>query len=152
MNSRLLSHLLGPLLLTIACCSKANENQRNEFNRQITFLEQQRTVYVAIAADESEREQGLMFRQELAGDQGMLFIYPDQARRGMWMKNTLLALDVVFLSGEGYIVALLKDLQPCRKDPCRIYDSKASARYMLELNAGFIDKHGLKVGQKVTLP
>ncbi|WP_446810312.1 DUF192 domain-containing protein [Methylomonas sp. 2BW1-5-20] len=152
MKPRLLSHLLGPLLLIIACCSKANENPRSEFNRQITFEEQQRTVYVAIAANESEREQGLMFRQELAGDQGMLFIYPDQARRGMWMKNTLLALDVVFLSGEGYIVALLKNLQPCRKDPCRIYDSKASARYMLELNAGFIDKHGLKVGQKVTLP
>lgn len=68
------------------------------------------------------------------------------------MKNTLLALDVLFLSGDGKIVAMLKDLQPCRREPCRIYDSKIPARYMLELSAGFIDKHTLEVGQQITLP
>lgn len=144
--------MIGLFLLSVSPCKRAAASQFDDFNHKITFVDQQRTVYVAIADDESERERGLMFRQELAEDQGMLFIYPDQARRGVWMKNTLLALDVLFLSGDGKIVAMLKDLQPCNQEPCRIYDSKTPARYMLELSAGFIDKHTLKVGQQITLP
>lgn len=144
--------IFGLAVLVTLSSTGASANAFTEFNRQLTFVDQQRIVYVAIAANESERERGLMFRQELAADQGMLFIYPDQTRRALWMKNTLLALDVVFLAGDGRIVGLLKDLQPCAKDPCRIYDSKVAARYMLELPAGFIDKHIIKVGQKVSFP
>jgi hypothetical protein len=139
------------LLLTLNS-GNASADTFTEFKHAITFVEQQRIVYAAIASNESEHEHGLMFHKTLAEDQGMLFVYPDQAQRALWMKNTLLALDVVFLSGDGRIVALIKDLQPCPKDPCRIYDSKVAARYMLELPAGFIDKHAIKVGQTVTLP
>jgi hypothetical protein len=139
------------LLLTLNS-GDASADTFTEFSHAITFVEQQRIVYAAIASNESEREHGLMFHKTLAEDQGMLFVYPDQTQRALWMKNTLLALDVVFLSGDGRIVALLKNLQPCTKDPCRIYESKTAARYMLELPAGFIDKHAIKVGQTVTLP
>jgi len=144
--------VIGLFLLSASSCNQAAASQFDDFNHKITFVDQQRTVYVAIAADNDSRERGLMFRRELTEDQGMLFVYPDQSRRGVWMKNTLLALDVLFLSGDGKIVAMLKDLQPCRHEPCRIYDSKIPARYMLELSSGFIDKHLLKVGQQITLP
>ncbi|AMK77999.1 MULTISPECIES: DUF192 domain-containing protein [Methylomonas] len=152
MHSYLSRSIFGIVFLVALNSAGASANALTEFNHQITFVDQQRIVYVAIAANESEREHGLMFRQALAEDQGMLFVYPDQSQRAVWMKNTLLALDVVFLSGDGRIAALLKDLQPCSKDPCRIYNSKVPARYILELPAGFIDKHAIKIGQTVTLP
>jgi uncharacterized membrane protein (UPF0127 family) len=139
-----------PLLILIS--QSVSANAFTEFKQPITFVEQQRIVYAAVASSENEREYGLMFQTKLAEDQGMLFIYPDQAERAMWMKNTLLALDVVFLSSDGRIVALLKDLQPCLKDPCRIYKSKVPAKFMLELPAGAIDKYAIKVGQTATLP
>ena len=118
----------------------------------MVFQEQQHTVYVAIAADESQRAQGLMHRKELAKDHGMLFIYPDIARQGIWMKNTLIALDVLFLAADGRVVDILQDLPPCTKDPCRIYVSKVAAKYMLELPAGFVGEHAVKVDQQLLLP
>ncbi|NOV30813.1 DUF192 domain-containing protein [Methylomonas sp. ZR1] len=152
MHSYLSSTIFGIAFIMTLSSAQASANGFTEFNHPIRFVDQQRIVYAAIAANESEREQGLMFRQTLAEDQGMLFVYPDQTHRAVWMKNTLLALDVVFLAGGGQIVGLLKDLQPCAKDPCRIYDSKVPARYILELPAGFIDKHAIQVGQTVALP
>ncbi len=152
MHTRFSSLILGLTLLTTSQCGVAFASAFDDFTQPITFVNQQRTIYVAVAANEPERERGLMFRQELAENQGMLFINPDIARRGIWMKNTLLALDVLFLSGDGNIVSMLKDLPPCRKDPCRIYDSKLPARYMLELPAGSIAKYLINVGQTVSLP
>ncbi|CAD6874665.1 DUF192 domain-containing protein [Methylomonas fluvii] len=152
MRSYLSCTIFGIAFIVTLSSAGASANAFTEFNHPITFLTQQRIVYAAIAANESEREHGLMFRHTLAEDQGMLFVYPDQTHRAVWMKNTLLALDVVFLAGDGRIVGLLKDLQPCAKDPCRIYDSKVAARYILELPAGFIDKHTIQLGQTVSLP
>lgn len=152
MRPLLTRSIVGSAFLLTMYIADASATAFTEFSRPLTLIEQQRTVYVAIAANDSERERGLMFRQDLGENQGMLFVYPDQAHRGVWMKNTLIALDVIFLSGDERIVAMLKDLPPCIKDPCRIYDSKLPARYILEVRAGFIDKHALKLGQLVTLP
>lgn len=106
---------------------------------------------VEIADTTPLREFGLMHREFLAENQGMLFVYPDLALRGVWMKNTLLTLDIVFLSADGAIVSMLRNLTPCIKDSCPVYTSKVPAQYMLEVNSGFIDKHQLQAGQKVTL-
>lgn len=118
----------------------------------IIFVEQQLEIGIEIASSKAQRERGLMHRTRLGENQGMLFAYPDQAPRGVWMKNTLLPLDVLFLAGDGSIVAMLNNLQPCPSDPCPIYNSQASARYMLELNAGFITKNNVKIGQPLRLP
>ncbi|MDD1622223.1 MAG: DUF192 domain-containing protein, partial [Methylococcaceae bacterium] len=83
---------------------------------------------------------------------GMLFAYPDQEPRRVWMKNTLLPLDVLFLANDGRIVAMLDNLQPCASDPCPIYNSQVDAMYMLELNAGFIKNHNVEVDQTLQLP
>jgi len=152
MNPSLSSSVLALFLLTTSLHQKALAGSLEAFDTPITLIEQQRIVYVAIARNDNERERGLMFQRDLGENQGMLFIYPDLARRSVWMKNTLLALDVVFLSGDGRIVARLENLQPCHRDPCRIYDSKVPARYMLELSAGYIEKHALKPGQQISLP
>lgn len=109
------------------------------------------TLHVEMADTETLRESGLMHRTALAENAGMLFVYPDEDIRGVWMKNTLLALDVLFLSESGKIASMLPNLQPCRHDPCPVYSSKRKARYMLEVNAGFIDRHRIKLDQDVML-
>lgn len=108
-------------------------------------------INVELADTDWLREKGLMHRPVLAQDRGMLFVFQEQAERSVWMKNTLLPLDVLFLSEDGAVVGLLADLSPCRQAACPIYDSGAPARYMLEVNAGFIAKHGIGLGQVLTL-
>ena len=108
-------------------------------------------IEAEIADTQALREHGLMHRTHLNENHGMLFVYPDQAIRGVWMKNTLIPLDVLFISDDGKIVTLLRNLQPCRQEPCPISISSADAQYMLEVNAGFIDQHHIKEGQELII-
>jgi uncharacterized membrane protein (UPF0127 family) len=114
-------------------------------------LEDGYRLQVEIADTKTQRERGLMHRTQLGADAGMLFVYPDQDIRGVWMKNTRLALDVLFLSADGKVVSILPNLAPCAADPCRAYSSMARARYMLEANSGFVGKHRITVGQRLKL-
>lgn len=152
MNNRLRSAIAALMLNSAPTHGLALAADQNTFPNKLFFENEQHPVYVAIASTAEQRELGLMFRQELGPAQGMLFVYADQRPRSMWMKNTLIALDVLFISADAEIVAILKNLPPCRKDPCQIYDSQIPAQYMLELPAGFVDRHGLGLGRKITLP
>lgn len=108
-------------------------------------------VDVEIADTEALRQLGLMHRQQLDEDQGMLFVYQNQAVRAVWMKNTFIPLDVLFLSSDGTVLSILPNLQPCKKDPCPVFTSRGNAQYMLEVVAGFIEKHRIELGQKLFL-
>ncbi len=109
------------------------------------------SIGIEVADTEEQRQRGLMQRTSLESDRGMLFVFDQAARQGVWMKNTLIALDVLFLSEQGQITEILNDLQPCPRDPCPIYVSKSAAKYMLELQAGFIDSHHVEPGQTLQL-
>jgi uncharacterized membrane protein (UPF0127 family) len=130
--------------------SAENINTKPMFN--LTFITQKLDIPVEIAINQIEREQGLMFRTQLSINQGMLFVFPDQAVHDVWMKNTYLPLDVVFLSADGHIVSILENLQPCLHEPCEIYSPQVAANFMLELNAGFSHLHQLQIGQALRLP
>lgn len=149
MNTQLTRFLSALLLLTTTLLVSAAENRKDNEPSSVIFETQNFEVGVEVASEKAQREQGLMHRTHLDENRGMLFIFPDQAVRGVWMKNTLLALDVLFLTGDGRIVTMLRNLQPCRSLSCPTYDSQLPARYMLELNAGFIDRHQVKTGQRV---
>ncbi len=152
MNIRLRSAIAALVLALTTDAKPAQADGQTPFAHKLIFENQQHPVYVAIANSTEQRELGLMFRRELGPNQGMLFVYADQRPRSMWMKNTLIALDVLFVSADARIAAFLTNLPPCRKDPCRIYDSQIPAQYMLELPAGFIDRHAIGIGQKLVLP
>jgi len=124
----------------------------NEGLKSITFLQQQLEIEVEVAATQMEQERGLMFRTQMPENHGMLFVFTQPAVVNVWMKNTLLPLDVLFLSADGRIVSMLPNLPPCLKDPCRVYSSVKAGSYMLELNAGFIKNHQLAEGQQLRLP
>lgn len=104
---------------------------------------------VEVMRTEQERERGLMFRRFLPKDRGMLFDFKTEQPVMMWMKNTYIPLDMVFIAHDGRVVGIAKDAEPLSE---RIIPSGAPAAGVLEVNAGEADAIGLKVGDKVQHP
>jgi len=107
-------------------------------------------LMVEIADDPREQTRGLMERTALGEDRGMLFVYPDEEVLSFWMKNTLIPLSIAFIGSDGRIVDL-QDMKPLDDDPPH-YVSAEPARYALEVNKGYFEKHGIKVGDRADLP
>jgi len=89
---------------------------------------------VEVANTSEERQRGLMFRESIGENEGMLFIFPNEAFQGFWMKNTLIPLDVIWISGEGKVVDI-QTLQPCDTEECSISQPIEKAQYVLEVGA-----------------
>lgn len=100
---------------------------------------------VELAVTPDERRQGLMYRPSLPADQGMLFVFPNDRRRCMWMRNTRIPLSVAFIAADGTIVNLadmapLDDATHCSRGPIR---------YALEVNRGWFAEHGIAAGDQI---
>ncbi len=92
--------------------------------------------------------QGLMFREYLGEEEGMLFVFEKEAIYSFWMKNTLIPLDIIWLSKSKKIVHIEHAI-PCTTKKCRSYMPKATAMYAIEVNSGFAEKNGAKIGDTV---
>lgn len=95
------------------------------------------SFYIEVADTQAEREQGLMYRESLAANQGMLFVWEQEAPRNFWMKNTLIPLDMIWLDANKTIVDI-QAAEPCQVQNCPIYSGKVPAQYVLELNQGVL--------------
>ena len=92
---------------------------------------------IEVAANDAERARGLMFRDALPADHGMLFIHERQEPQAYWMKNTRIPLDILYFDNARKLVSQQRDVPPCSLgDACPPYPSDAPARFVLELNAG----------------
>lgn len=107
-------------------------------------------VAVEIADSDAERQLGLMNRESLAEDAGMLFAFDEDVDFGFWMKNTLIPLSIAFADAEGAIVRIL-DMEPCEADPCPVYDPDATYRTALEVNQGAFGDWGVAEGDRLVL-
>ena len=107
-------------------------------------------VLIEIADGPFEQVRGLMHRTVLGEDRGMLFVYPEEQRLSFWMKNTLIPLSVAFIDSERRIIDI-QDMKPLDDEPPS-YVSAEPAQYALEVNQGFFEKRGVKVGDRVELP
>lgn len=96
-----------------------------------------------VAASGEEKERGLMFRTALAADEGMLFLYGESLPRYMWMKNTLIPLDMLFLDAEGRILHLHPGAQPHSLEPV---GARLPIRSVVELQGGISEKLGIRIG------
>ena len=106
---------------------------------------------VELADDDAERARGLMFRDAMADDRGMLFIHDAQEPQAYWMKNTKIALDILYFDNDRKLVSQQRGVPPCSLgDACPSYPSNAPARYVLELNAGQAEKLKLQDGATLT--
>lgn len=103
------------------------------------------TLRVEVAASEAEKRTGLMFRRNLGENSGMLFVYEEEGRWAMWMKNTYLPLSVAFLDREGRIINI-EDMQPLTEDS---HQAAGPAKYALEVNQGWFAKRGIGRGDRV---
>jgi len=103
-------------------------------------------VQVELARTPAEQEQGLMFREALAEDAGMLFVFPGSERHTFWMKNTLIPLDMIFVDEGGRVVGLVERAEP-RTLTAR--EVEAPSRYVLEVNGGWAARHGVRPGDRI---
>lgn len=101
---------------------------------------------VELALTIEEQMQGLMNRQSLSYNKGMLFIFSENAIHKFWMKNTLIALDMIWIDESRKVVFIEENVQPCVIDDCDSYGPDSKIKYVLEVNAGMAKEIKLKVG------
>ena len=114
-------------------------NTQKIANKNITFN-------VEVAKTIEERKTGLMYRKKLLNNEGMLFIFPREKIIRLWMKNTYIPLDVIFISENNVIVDIKKNMEKLSET---IVKSKVKSRYALEFNAGLINKLDIEIGDKI---
>ena len=107
-------------------------------------------IKAEIADTEEKRGMGLMFRENLDEDTGMLFIFNDEYLYTFWMKNTLIPLDIIFIDENNYIVDIVY-ADPCEEEPCKSYKPKKSAKYVLEVNGNFTIENNINAGDKLII-
>jgi hypothetical protein len=142
-----MSRILFALLLAVAAaCARAPSGATVVFDGSGATAR----VRVEIADTPALREKGLMGRTSLADDAGMLFVWPEDTASPFWMKDTLVPLSIAFISADERIVGIL-DMDPCRADPCPVYDAHVTYRMALEANKGAFAKLGVRVGDRARL-
>ncbi len=105
-------------------------------------------IEVEIADDDAERSQGLMFRESLGEDCGMVFVFDEEQPLSFWMRNTLVPLSIAYIDSDGRIVSI-RDMEPLDETSV---PSEGPARYALEVNQGFFEENGVEAGDEVELP
>jgi uncharacterized membrane protein (UPF0127 family) len=104
---------------------------------------------VELATTDAERSQGLMYRASMPQDAGMVFLFDGLEIRPFWMKNCHFPLDLIYTLRDGTIVDVLKNVPPCKADPCPSYPPKEKADTVVEVNAGIAEKNGAVAGAKL---
>ena len=108
-------------------------------------------VAAEVAATGAARARGLMFRDSLDERAGMVFPFDVPGHYPFWMKNVRIPLDILWLDAGGRVVWIVERAEPCTSEPCPMYVPGAEASYVVEVIGGFAAKHGVAVGDAVTL-
>jgi uncharacterized membrane protein (UPF0127 family) len=151
-RSGLLAALSGLVLLIAACAGAGTPRDANgrplEPLTVVTASGEHRFM-VEIADNDAARQRGLMEREPLPDDRGMLFQFPDVAERGFWMRNTPSPLDIIYIDPHGRIVSIARNTTPMSDE---IIPSNGPASGVLELRAGRADEIGARPGDRVRHP
>ena len=145
---KLLSPVLAVSLFMLSIMA-TDVNAQASFPRDTLSVQTETQSYdfdVELALDDSHRQYGLMFRDSLPEMSGMLFVYDRKRDLSMWMKNTFIPLDILFIDGNGKIMNIAKSAQP---RSISIIRSKREAKAVLELNGGLTDKLGIGAGDRI---
>ncbi|AOF88481.1 DUF192 domain-containing protein [Sinorhizobium sp. RAC02] len=144
-----LARLMGALLALFLCLVPA-AFAAETFDKQplaiITKDGKSHAFTVELAVTPRQREQGLMNRRDMAADHGMLFAFGETRQVFMWMKNTYLPLDMLFLAKDGKVRAIKENAEPLSES---IIDSQGPIDYVLELNGGTVKRLGIRAGNRV---
>lgn len=154
-NIKFLSLVLIFLFIVIVLIAN-NFNKFENFNdNQIksdsVVISDGHVIYVTLAENKDEWAKGLMHVEKLEDDYGMFFIFNDDEVRNFWMKDTLIALDMIFIDSEFKIINIVHDARPCINESCEIHSSIFPARYVLEVNSGFCVKNNVSINDSLRL-
>lgn len=105
-------------------------------------------IDLMVADSPIEMEVGLMYRQSLKQDEGMIFVFDENRIANVWMKNTYIPLDIIFLDENNTIVKIVENAEPKSLD---VMSSSVPVKYFIELNAGSASEHKLRVGDIINL-
>lgn len=108
------------------------------------------TVAVTIADTDASREKGLGGRTGLSDHEGMLFVFPQDGYYAFWMKDMQFSIDIVWIAADGTVVYIEPNLSPSTYPTA--FEPTKTARYVLELPAGFMQRYNVTIGNKATLP
>jgi uncharacterized membrane protein (UPF0127 family) len=154
------SFLIGMLLaLLLPACMKATQLDRSATSERglpLGDLEIRRdsrtliSLQVEIAETSETMAAGLMGVESLSDSEGMAFLSEAPSRDPFWMKDTLIPLDIAFWDGQGLIVDILQ-MDPCKADPCPLYNPDSDYLGALEVNQGLLGKEGVGIGDRVLL-
>ncbi|MBU3966463.1 MAG: DUF192 domain-containing protein [Euryarchaeota archaeon] len=108
-------------------------------------------IDVELAITPKEIKIGLMDRTSLPENMGMLFIFDEGGIHKLWMKNTLIPLDMIWLDENGKIIYIEKNAQPCYVPVCPAFGPEFSSRYELEVNGGYTERYKINVGDKARI-
>ena len=98
------------------------------------------TLKVEVAGTDAQRQMGLMFRESLGEDEGMLFLFSTERHNSFWMHNTLIPLDMFFVDADWNVVGIVEQATPQTDDPRNV---PLMSQYVLEVNGGFAKRHGI---------
>ena len=117
-----------------------------------------KTIQLEVAQTQEQQSLGLMFRESLANDRGMLFPFESERLASFWMKNVSLSLDMLFLNGDGqsprgayHVVGIAANVPPCTAEPCPIYGPNALVNRVIELRGGRAQELGVKAGDTIII-
>ena len=136
--------IIRPILVLLVVFAIFSCSKKDVLQTQ-TLKINQWNITVEIADTPETQEKGLMGRDSLDEDRGMLFVYDRDSRKSFWMKNTKIPLSIAYIAADGTIREKY-DMEPLST---RIIESKYSVRYALEVNQGAFERHGIKAGDKV---
>lgn len=144
--NRLLALLCALFLSAVAPLAAQTGAKFDKSALEIESGGQRHHINIELALNNDQQMQGLMWRKTMAADAGMLFVYDHDQEITMWMRNTLIPLDMVFMAVDGRITHIRERAVP---QSLEIIPSNGPARAVLELNGGTVRRLGLKVGDKV---
>ncbi len=132
------------LLITVFVCGSCTAQDPYVVLNGVRFT-------VELAETPDQQALGLMFRENLPDDHGMLFPFPSSVRRSFWMKNTRIPLDIFYFDENLSLVSVSENTPPCRTQRCPSYPSAGPAKYVLELNSGKAAELGVQAGDVLEL-
>jgi uncharacterized membrane protein (UPF0127 family) len=139
---------LGLLAVVLGAACGGGNDVPNDVPTVVLRPEGQQEVLVRVelARTGEEKSRGLMFREHLEADAGMLFLYENETIRQFWMRNTLIPLDMLFISSDNRVVGIVENAEP-QTDTLR--EVAQPSQYVLEVNGGFSAEHGITAGTPV---
>ncbi|MBM3812070.1 MAG: DUF192 domain-containing protein [Acidimicrobiia bacterium] len=140
---------VGVLCLLVSCGSPSGT--LDDLNLRTVTLPDGTKIKSEVMIRPEDMARGMMFRDSLAPDRGMLFIHPEPAKNPYWMFQCKIALDIMWLDASKRLVEMSPDTPPCPGPPetCPNYGGNQVSSYVLEMAAGSIARHKLKLGDRI---